>query len=397
MGRILALIGGAAAFTAPATTRRSERSRLALFKRKREADVKYDALVADIAACEGLEAPLVYVDASPGAGQGVFAAVDIAAGTTMTEYVGFLAETPETRSEDLALYQSFYGKKDWRLYSQRYEIGITGTKVADSAGLARGGSVAPLTASEKLTCDPDEDLRSCIARAGEGEFLLLGKVKNADPREGVAQLINDHSAVRAVSKVPETSGDGKIRASDVDGLILKDPAWPYDPVAIDGAALRAAVGDYIDAIVPGTNCALVQARTGLGTGIPAPRVFAVATRDIKQGEELRLTYGAEWWLAQLRRAALAQLVTCSPKPERAAALEKMIRAIEYVSCEAVKPQVDAVNEAGCMPTAFVVPLESLAPLDDLLEEESWKRALLTEEFALATECSVEDLYAETFN
>jgi hypothetical protein len=73
----------------------------------------------------------------------------------------------------------------------------------------------------------------------------------------------------------------------------------------------------------------------------------------------------------------------------------MIRAIEYVSCEAVAPQVAAVREAGCMPSNFVTPLEALAPLDDLLGE-GWKEAILREEFSLATECSVEDLYATTF-
>ena len=392
---VVALAAPAVAFQAPrCAAPQLVRQHLFGNKNKPGDDGKYESLAVDVAAYEALEEPLVAVGESDGRGRGVFAVNDIAAGTTITEYVGMLAATPETRTDDLALYQNYYGK-DWRLYSQRYEIGLTGTRVADAGGLARGGAVAPGTEAAVLTCDVDEDLTSCVTRAGEGQFILLGKVKDVDPKGGVAQLINDHSAVRAVSKAPETAGDGKLRASDVDGLILKDPAWPYEPVAVDGAALRVAVGDYIDAIVPGTNAALVQARTGLGTGIAAPRVFAVATRDVKAGDELFLTYGAEWWLAQLRRAALAQLVSCDPPPERAAALEQMIRAIEYVSCEAVAPQVAAVREAGCMPSAFVTPLEALAPLDDLLGE-GWKEAILREEFSLATECSVEDLYATTF-
>ena len=75
----------------------------------------------------------------------------------------------------------------------------------------------------------------------------------------------------------------------------------------------------------------------------------------------------------------------------------MIRAIEFVSCETVKAQADAVEAAGCMPRDYVVPLESLAPLDDLLDDDSWRKVLLTEEFALATECSVEDLYTDAFD
>lgn len=121
-------------------------------------------MVADVGAYEALDAPLVEVKASEGAGRGVFATGACAAGETLTEYVGLLAATPESRSEDLALYQSFYGK-NWRKYSQRYEIGLRGTVVADSAGLARGGTVAPFVGAEKVTCDPDEDLKACVTRA----------------------------------------------------------------------------------------------------------------------------------------------------------------------------------------------------------------------------------------
>jgi len=393
MQLLIALAAHAVAFQTQST--KTQLTSRHLFGRgKKGDDSKYEALSADVAAYEALAEPLVSIGESTGRGRGVFATADIAAGATITEYVGLLAATPESHSDDLELYQSYYGN-EWRKYSQRYEIGLSGTKVSDAGGVAKGGSVAQNTANEKQTCDVDEGLIKCIQRAGEGEFLLLGKVKDADPKGGVAQLINDHSAVRAVSKAAETSGDGKLRASDVDGLILKDPQWPYDPVAVDGAAIEEAVNDYVNAIVPGTNVALVQARTGLGTGINAPRVFAVATKPIKQGEELFLTYGADWWLAQLRRAALAQLVSCGAPPERAAALEAMIRAIEYVSCEAVAPQVKAVREAGCMAGDYVTPLEGLGPLDDLLGED-WKVAILREEFSLATECSVEELYETTF-
>ena len=141
----------------------------------------------------------------------------------------------------------------------------------------------------------------------------------------------------------------------------------------------------------------MQARTGLGTGIAAPRVFAVATRPIAAGDELRYTYGVEWWLSQLRRAALAQLVSCRPSAARAAALADVIRCIEQTSAEKLDAQARAVGRAGSMPRGFVTPIEPLPPLDDLIAgEDNWKKALLIEEFATATECPVEELYAETF-
>jgi len=352
-------------------------------------DDTYNAWTVDLKAYEALTTPRVTLGDSPGAGTGVFAAEDLPAGATATEYVGLLAEAPATRSEDLALYQSYYGSR-WRRYCQRYEIGLTGARVADAVGRAKGGSL--VAGSAATTCDPWEDFDACVTRAGEGEYVLLGKVERADAAEGVAQLINDHTAIRASSY--ESPGDGALRASDVDGFVLKDAAWPYPPVAVDGASLRAATANYVSCIESETNCALVQARAGT-SGLYAPRIFAVATRDIEAGEELRLTYGAEWWLAQLRRAALAQVVACSPSPRRAAALETMIRAIEDVSRDAVDAQAEACARAGCMPRAFVQPLERLAPLDDLLDDDSWQKVLLAEEF-LATECAVDELYADAF-
>ena len=104
-------------------------------------------------------------------------------------------------------------------------------------------------------------------------------------------------------------------------------------------------------------------------------------------------------LHRLRRAALAQLVTCRPSPARAAALASVIRSIERVSVEALDAQAKAVGLAGSMPRAFVSPLEPLPPLDDLLyvdDEENWRRAILQEEFASAVECPVEDMYAQEF-
>lgn len=73
----------------------------------------------------------------------------------------------------------------------------------------------------------------------------------------------------------------------------------------------------------------------------------------------------------------------------------MIRAIEDVSRDAVDAQAEACARAGCMPRAFVQPLERLAPLDDLLDDDSWQKVLLAEEF-LATECAVDELYADAF-
>lgn len=371
---------------------------LRLFGR-RGGDARYDALVVDVSGYEARSAPAVSVGDSPGRGRGVFAARAIGAGETATEYVGLLSRTPGTRREDLALYARYYGS-EWRRFSQRYEIGLSGTAVADAGGVAAGGEVdAGVPGGGGADCAVGDGYAECVTRAGSGAYLLLGKVEGADPRDGVAQLINDHSCVRAPSAARARASDddgGLIRPSDVDGLILRDGAWPYDPVAVDGAALRRSVGEYVAAIVPRTNCALVQARTGLGTGIFAPRVFAVATRPIAAGEELLLTYGAEWWLAHLRRAAIAQLVTCAPSVERTAALERVVRCVEAASCDAVGPQRAAVREAGCMPRGFAQALDPLAPFADLLGETAWRRALLAEEFGVGTECPVDyDALRET--
>ena len=101
-------------------------------------DDRYAHWRADVEAYEAQKEPLVRVDGSPGAGLGVFAKDRIAAGTTITEYVGCLAPAPATRCDELELQQRFYGE-DWRKYSQRYEIGLAGTAVTDAGGVARGG------------------------------------------------------------------------------------------------------------------------------------------------------------------------------------------------------------------------------------------------------------------
>ena len=159
-------------------------------------DDRYAHWRADVEAYEALEEPLVRVDASPGAGLGVFAKERIAAGTTITEYVGCLAPAATTRCDELELQQEFYGA-DWRKYSQRYEIGLAGTAVSDAGGAARGGTIRDSITQDEY-CDVDEPTAACVARAGAADFILLGKVpaQGACPEEGVAQLINDHTALK---------------------------------------------------------------------------------------------------------------------------------------------------------------------------------------------------------
>ena len=99
---------------------------------------RYGEWTVDVASVEGRGEPLVFLGESPGAGTGVFAAERLEAGQTITEFVGCLAPTPATRCDEMELQQSFYGS-DWRTYSQRYEIGLSGAKVADAGGTARGG------------------------------------------------------------------------------------------------------------------------------------------------------------------------------------------------------------------------------------------------------------------
>ena len=159
-------------------------------------DDRYAHWRADVEAYEALEEPLVRVDESPGAGLGVFAKERIAAGTTITEYVGCLAPAATTRCDELELQQEFYGA-DWRKYSQRYEIGLAGTAVSDAGGAARGGTILDSFTKDEY-CDVDEPTAACVARAGAADFILLGKVpaQGACPEEGVAQLINDHTALK---------------------------------------------------------------------------------------------------------------------------------------------------------------------------------------------------------
>ena len=349
-------------------------------------DDRYAEWRVDVGALDASRGdPAVVVGESPGAGHGVFAARRVAAGETLTEWVGCIAPTPETRFGELELQQEFYGE-GWRDFSQRYEIGLSGSVIVDAGGSSVGGVEDHVVHADEF-CAVDEGMAACVARAGEMDYLLLGKTREmgACAREGVAQLINDHSAILA-------GAEGLV--GDVDGLLVTEGSVP---VAAARLALGAAVDAYIANIGPGNNVALVQARTGLGTGIAAPRVFAVATRPIAAGDELRYTYGVEWWLSQLRRAALAQLVSCRPSAARAAALADVIRCIEQTSAEKLDAQARAVGRAGSMPRGFVTPIEPLPPLDDLIAgEDNWKKALLIEEFATATECPVEELYAETF-
>ena len=93
------------------------------------------------------------------------------------------------------------------------------------------------------------------------------------------------------------------------------------PLAADVERIERVVRAYIARIETRNNVALCQAEVCETDDAcdPVPRVFAVATRPIPAGAELRYTYGVEWWLAQLRRAALAQVVSCAPSPRRAAA------------------------------------------------------------------------------
>ena len=106
------------------------------------------------------------------------------------------APAATTRCDELELQQEFYGE-DWRKYSQRYEIGLAGTAVSDAGGAARGGTILDSFTKDEY-CDVDEPTAACVARAGAADFILLGKVpaQGACPEEGVAQLINDHTALK---------------------------------------------------------------------------------------------------------------------------------------------------------------------------------------------------------
>ena len=87
MARVLALACAARAFSpAAGGAARPRAGPLSLFGLG-GGDSRYGALVADVAAYEARAAPAVAVAESPGAGRGVFAARDVRAGETLTEYV----------------------------------------------------------------------------------------------------------------------------------------------------------------------------------------------------------------------------------------------------------------------------------------------------------------------
>ena len=402
MAKALVLVHTATAFLAPSFAPSPRRggirvSSSAVEDKDEAALLNFYTLKADAQALK--DGPsLVAVRASKIAagGRGVFATRNIERGATITEYAGLLIEQPETESDMIEKMASWWGAR-WRENNGRYEIGLSSTAVVDAAG--------PVTGADALRgaaqCDvSDGSLQACVNRQGYRDFVLLGKV-DACPADGVAQLINDHSAIRAP---PHPTADGAtFSPADVDAFTVRSNAWPFPAVTADKFALMQAVKEYIGNIVAKNNVALVQAASAEDECVVnnptscAPRVFAVATRDIKQGEELYYTYGVEWWLQQLRRAALAQLVSCDPPAEERTALVELMRALENVSKLALEDQTVEIAKAGCMPPEFVSPLGPL-PLDDILnsDDDSWQRTLLKEELALATECPVERLYADSF-
>ena len=399
MAKTLVLVLATATAFAPSYAPRRRGLRVASSAVEDEAALlNFYTLKADPDALKDAKTPLVAVRASkvPAGGRGVFATRNIERGSTITEYSGLLIEQSETQSDMIETMESWWGAR-WRENNGRYEIGLSSTAVVDAAG--------PVTGVDELRgaaqCDvSDGTLAACVNRQGYRDFVILGKV-DASPAEGVAQLINDHSAISAP---PHPTADGAtFSPDDLEPFTVRSNAWPYPAVTADKFALMTAVKLYIGNIAEKNNVALVQAASvddECDVDNPtscAPRVFAVATRDIKKGEELYYSYGVEWWLQQLRRAALAQLVSCNPPKEERAALVELMGALESVSKVALEEQTVEIAKAGCMPPEFVSQLGPL-PLDDILnsDDDSWQRTLLKEELALATECPVERLYADSF-
>ena len=388
---------------------------------------RHRELVADVAGYERSRGtPLVRVGESkvPGAGRGVFAARDVRAGETLTEWVGLVAAPPQTHADEIELMYEYYGE-NWRDYSGRYEIGLA-APVDDGAGaraalnsatlageIARGGVVhesareaaaVPTVALGADECDVELDARAaqeaCAGgRVRLGDFVIYGKVAamRATAKDGVAQLINDHSAIFAPEKrgsllddaggaraAAKARADGRFRGGGMGSNAGKLSLADTGAAGLSGVSqISAATRAYLARARKRNNVAMVRAR-----GVP--RVFAVATRDVRAGEELFFTYGVGWWLAQLRRAALAQLAVCAPEPRRARALGDVVRSTEFVSLLHVDEERDVCGETGSMPRDYVFPLEPF-PLDELFSEDAddWAQLMLREEFARVTECPVE--------
>mmetsp|Transcript_3960 Transcript_3960/g.12944 ORF Transcript_3960/g.12944 Transcript_3960/m.12944 type:complete len:442 (+) Transcript_3960:125-1450(+) len=363
-----------------------------LLAASRAVALTYESWRVDVKKFEASRAssPSVYVGPSrqSDAGFGVFCSRDVAQGETLTEWVGLLAPTPGSLCDEFELQQDYYGP-GWRSYSQRYEIGLSGTSVVDSAGVSLGGEVRDVATG---LCGGDDD--ECVLEYGDQEFVLLGKTveQGASPSEGVAQLINDHStlrvdpdpfAVMASVKSAKTS-DGALLSKHVDGFIVFEDG---EAERVDSLALEFAVERYLDHIEDQNNVALVQAQGA--EYLDAPRLFAVATKDLRKDQELYYTYGLAWWLSQLRRAALAQLVACRPSAKRRQVLADLIRDVEAASEDYLSIEADVVARTANVPARYVNSLQPLPDLDDLLSTDSWQKLLLKEQFSLATECPVE--------
>ena len=166
------------------------------------------------------------------------------------------------------------------------------------------------------------------------------------------------------------------------------------PLAADVERIERVVRAYIARIETPNNAALCQAEVCETDDAcdPVPRVFAVATRPIPAGAELRCTSACRVVARQLRRARRWR---SSPRRPSSAAGERAASVIRSISASRWRrrAQAKAVGLAGAMPRAAPPRTSSRAAGRPLYVDDEENGAAPRAEFASAPACPAEDMYA----
>ena len=240
-----------------------------------------------------------------GAGRGVFAARDAAAGATLTEWTGLVAAPPSSRCEEIELMCRYYGAR-WREYNGRYEIGLA----------------APTFAGGR-------------ARAELGDFVIYGAPSARRTADGVAQLINDHSAIFAPARRGALLADGLDGADGVGGRAS---------VSVLARATRA----YLERRAALNNVAMVRALRPAARRRACSRSRRAHRRG--RGALLHVRRGLVARQAAARVPRADRGVRAVRAPQRA--LNDVVRAAEFVSLLHVDDERDCAGATGAVPRSL---------------------------------------------
>ena len=230
----------------------------------------YNSLVAELArdgakaarAALAAEPARVAVGVSTGRGLGVFAARDLAPGELCTEYDGLV-------------------------------VGSSALDALATRRLARGYFGADGYA---------EGLDRILSLDGCTLFGAAWRGADADARRA-AQIVNDGCAGEWAAAISRAEAMSAVGGGDAIDKLLDGGAL------LDDAAATAAADAYVARVGSETNVAMVALADAPAAFDAAPSAaFAVATREVRAGDELAWTYSLRWWAARYRRAARAAVV-----------------------------------------------------------------------------------------